>query len=178
MSRVFVIADTHFGHANVLKYTTRGQLFANIEEHDETLIENWNKTVTNRDVVFHLGDVTWDARKSFLDKTLTRLNGKRKYLVGGNHDDPKKLAPYFDAIYGVKDTGRRLCVLTHVPVYAQALYRWEFNIHGHTHDNLVLTNGKIDPKYVCVSCEHTQMRPIDLDELLTQIRGIPNAKER
>ncbi|OJU81632.1 MAG: hypothetical protein BGO10_08500 [Chlamydia sp. 32-24] len=44
------IADTHFSHANIIKYA--GRPFASVEEMDRALIENWNKCVGNDDQVF------------------------------------------------------------------------------------------------------------------------------
>lgn len=49
------IADTHFSHANIIKYANRP--FANVEEMDCVLIENWNLCVAEDDQVFFLGNV-------------------------------------------------------------------------------------------------------------------------
>ena len=40
----YFISDLHIGHKNVLSFDQRA--FKTIEEHDSTLIENWNNTVT------------------------------------------------------------------------------------------------------------------------------------
>lgn len=47
---VYFIADTHFGHQNALAFDNRK--FKTIEEHDNTLIENWNNAVGIDDEVF------------------------------------------------------------------------------------------------------------------------------
>lgn len=39
----FFIVDLHFGHKNILAFDNRP--FKNIEEHDEYIMNNWNKTV-------------------------------------------------------------------------------------------------------------------------------------
>ena len=57
MKRSFFIADTHFGHANVLKHDKRP--FADIEAHDKSLIENWNRALNDDDECYILGDVSW-----------------------------------------------------------------------------------------------------------------------
>ena len=53
----FFIADTHWGHKNSLSFDNRP--FKTIEEHDETLMNNWNNVVGIDDDVYLLGDVSW-----------------------------------------------------------------------------------------------------------------------
>ena len=80
--RIFFTSDTHFGHTNIIKYCNRP--FSSVEEHDETLIKNWNEKVGPDDIIFHLGDFAFGSEKQWMNY-LDRLNGK-KYLVIGNHD--------------------------------------------------------------------------------------------
>ena len=51
---VWVTSDTHFNHANIIKYCNRP--FSSVEEMNETIIANWNKVVSEDDMVYHLGD--------------------------------------------------------------------------------------------------------------------------
>lgn len=55
----FFTSDTHFGHANIIRFCKRP--FENVEEMNEALIENWNKVVSDDDTVFHLGEYTIDG---------------------------------------------------------------------------------------------------------------------
>lgn len=80
MSAVWLSSDTHFLHAMVAGL--RG--FATSEEHDETVIERWNKLVRPADFVWHLGDVGLGNEGKVLEQA-ARLNG-RKHLITGNHD--------------------------------------------------------------------------------------------
>lgn len=78
----FFTSDTHFGHENIIKFCKRP--YANVEEMNEALIENWNKVVGKDDIVFHLGDFALGG-STVWNSTLDRLNGKI-YLIFGNHD--------------------------------------------------------------------------------------------
>lgn len=153
-NRVFVVSDTHFGHA--LMAQTRG-FEGNIEAHDVALLHAWNATVRPEDTVWHLGDVYF--REGW--KYLSRLNG-RKRLVAGNHDSAKShfdvLAKHFEIVTGAVCLGQN--ILTHIPVHESQLRRFRLNIHGHSH-----ANALADSRYVCVSVEQLpNFAPITLIE--------------
>lgn len=159
----YVIADTHFGHKNLVeKYKARP--FATIEEHDRQLIERWNATVGKYDTVWVLGDVFFGACDPNL--VLGALTGIKK-LIMGNHDY-KPLEYYtlhFSRIYGAFEYGK--CILTHIPVHPNQLVRYKKNIHGHMHGNcLTVEDGSIDERYACVSAEHLNYTPILLQTVI------------
>lgn len=78
---IFFTADQHFGHASIIKHAHRP--FAGVDEMDEALIAAWNARVTNKDLVYHLGDFAW--RKSNIHAYANQLNGAI-ILIRGNHD--------------------------------------------------------------------------------------------
>ncbi len=174
--RTFLISDTHFGHTNILTFKrtdgTPLRPFSSIEEHDETIVENWNKVVKPADKVYHLGDVSMNKEGT---KILARCNGT-KVLIRGNHDTyaTKFYTQYFRDIYGVRALGDPKVILSHIPIHPTSLSRWKLNIHGHLHANLVLKHPAesmglddlLDTRYVCVSCEHINYTPILMEELL------------
>ena len=78
----YFISDLHFGHENCLVFDNRP--FKSIEEHDATIIKNWNDVVGMDDDVYLLGDISWyNATKTI--EIFNQLNG-RIHLIRGNHD--------------------------------------------------------------------------------------------
>lgn len=166
MSKTWVAADHHFGHANILTFKrddgTPLRPFSTLEEHDETLIANHNNVVGHEDRVYLLGDVC--IRRPFRH-LLGRLNG-RLVLVKGNHDIFKigDYLPYFDDIraYVVqKDKDGNKVILSHIPIHSDSLGRFGTNIHGHLHYQKI-----DDPQYVCVSMEHINYTPVEIHTAL------------
>jgi len=145
-NNTYITSDTHFGHRKEFIWQARG--FNSIEEHDEILIQNWNKRVRPQDSVYHLGDVCLQP-ETMIDKILPRLNGK-KYLILGNHDINKKLFPYFEkvlSIYHYRDF-----VFSHVPIHpAQMEFKWKncLMCHGHIHGD----SSFLGDKYFNVNIE-------------------------
>jgi calcineurin-like phosphoesterase family protein len=82
LARIWLIGDTHFGHANIIRYCNRP--FKTVEEMDEALIANWNARVNPGDSVLHVGDFAWRDPEKYLE----RLNGNILVLIG-NHDKPE-----------------------------------------------------------------------------------------
>jgi calcineurin-like phosphoesterase family protein len=183
MSNIFFIGDTHFRHDNILKFEPVYRPFKTIREHDEWLIARWNGVVKHDDFVWHMGDVVFgDDKASWLDKHMSRLNG-RKGLVLGNHDSPALIdayAKHFTKIAGTwfmpVSKGKKI-VLSHAPVHpCQFEHRAVANVHGHMHSKVVKKSGLYgasdqydDKRYLNVSVEHTKLTPISFDELLTRI---------
>jgi calcineurin-like phosphoesterase family protein len=155
--KTFVISDTHFGHRNILKYEADSRPFDNIEQHDETMVRRWNAVVSPKDTVYHLGDVLF-GENSF--DILGRLNGT-KNLILGNHDHYplEKYAKYFKKIHAYHAIHG--CLMSHIPIHESQFFRYKFNIHGHIHSRKLS-----DPRYICVSVEHTNLAPVLLADVI------------
>jgi calcineurin-like phosphoesterase family protein len=161
----FFISDTHFNHHAILTFETYARPFKTIEEHNEYLVEQWNKVVRPIDIVWHLGDVYFNSGHSYVP----RLNGRKK-LVMGNHDRLKYIAPYFEDVFGAANWKDR-AILTHVPIHPNQLEsRFKLNIHGHLHHvpRLLYTDSYGDTKdrwYFNVCCDHIGFKPIHWEEI-------------
>lgn len=82
MSKLHFTSDLHFGHANIIKYSSRP--FDSVDDMNEALIENWNQQVSPNDTVWSLGDFAF-AKYETIVEILRRLNGNI-HMVLGNHD--------------------------------------------------------------------------------------------
>lgn len=167
MAEKWFISDTHFFHANIIKYCQRP--FATAEHMNEHMIEHWNKLVKPQDNVYHLGDVGmgFKGEDGKLAALLMRLNGHKRLIVG-NHDNLKSpaLQNNFEKIElwkGWKDEGFT-CV--HIPLEIAQLRDGDVCVHGHIHNNIR------DGRYINVCVEHTNYRPVHMDEIKTKIKKL------
>jgi calcineurin-like phosphoesterase family protein len=80
--KTFIVADTHFRHENIIKYS--GRPFKTVEEMDEQMIKRWNSRVGKDDLVIHLGDFAL-GNKEEVSEIRNKLNGNI-ILLKGNHD--------------------------------------------------------------------------------------------
>lgn len=85
--RVWFTSDCHFGHKNVLEFTHRP--WVNKNQMEKGLVQNWNRVVSDRDLVFVLGDFYYHESRSELQRLIGTLKGKKIYFIPGNHDKPK-----------------------------------------------------------------------------------------
>lgn len=170
MPAIFLVSDTHFGHAGVCKFLrddgTKLRPWDDPEEMDEEMVKRWNETVRPKDKVYHLGDVVINRNAL---KTLSRLNGE-KVLIKGNHDIFKleEYTEHFKDVRGYHVLNGM--ILSHIPIHEESLARFGTNIHGHLHYNRVKKNEVIDPRYHCVCVEHTDYRPILFEDVIKKIQ--------
>ena len=175
MPAVFLVSDTHFGHAGVCRFLrddgTKLRPWDNPEEMDEEMVKRWNETVRPNDKVYHLGDVVINRRAL---KTLHRLNGD-KVLIKGNHDI-FRLDEYTEHFRDIRSYHvMNGMILSHIPVHEESLYRFGTNIHGHLHSNRVMRTDRfgvttIDPRYYNVCVEQTDFRPILFEDVIERIK--------
>lgn len=163
MSDIWIISDTHFGHANMLRFKDADDNpvrpnFDSADHMDEHMIEQWNSVVRDDDIVYHLGDVYFDHGY----KSLVKLKG-RKRLILGNHDNAK--SPYlqnnFQKILMWRMFPEFGLLLTHVPVHESSLgIKVNKNVHGHLHQRKIA-----DERYVNVSVECVSYTPVHIEQL-------------
>lgn len=167
--KVYVCADLHFNHSNIIKYENRP--FADRDEMNAGLITNWNSVVTGDDTVFVLGDVAF-CSKSRAKGLVSQLNG-RKILIMGNHDRAKPPAYWQDVGFDFVSPFPILykgCILRHEPpvddsdnlCVPDSPY---YQIYGHVHGHEEFPDHTGDA--ACVSIERLNYRPALLEDVLS-----------
>lgn len=177
MTKTWLISDTHFMHKNAYRFKNKAgspmRPWDTCEEGDAVMIERWNDVVSDKDRVYHLGDVSMPRRGLAVMK---QLKG-RKILICGNHDifRTTEYMEHFDQIVGTRKLGK--FILSHIPLHPGSIPQWAHaNIHGHMHGNIVMrekrnkvfpwfSTTEVDPRYINVCVEHTNFAPIDLEDL-------------
>lgn len=144
--KLWFTSDSHFGHKNVLIHEKRP--FASIEEHDEAIIENWNKFVSKQDEVKHVGDFCFRSDKP-ADWYLKRLNGQI-HIIWGNHDDHGKnnawkirdqFASHNEMAY-IKHEGQKIHLCHYRMMVWRSSNRESWHLCGHSHGNLNKYSGQ------------------------------------
>lgn len=185
MTDIWIISDTHFNHANILKFTDsktgkliRGERFSSTTEMDEFMIERWNSRVKPGDKVYHLGDVFF-GDKEYFQRLWPKLHGQKRLIVG-NHDDIKYLSNggFFSKVYMWRMFTEFGLLLTHVPVHPSNLRVVNdsddiplFGIHGHIHQN----SSPIGP-YRNVSVEVIDYTPVNIETLAAEAKQYFNTQ--
>lgn len=136
--RILFIADLHLGSERIIRLCHRP--FRSVEEQNEIIASNWQKSVKNDDVVYLLGDIA-EGDYELSVRILSRLPG-RKILVVGNHDDEESISHYrragiFESIvpYAKDHQGQTEIILFHYPIMD-----WENRqfgsclVYGHIHN--------------------------------------------
>lgn len=151
-SKVWIVADTHLGHKNIIKHCPHRAVVGGFDiddmaAHDEWLINIWNTTVNKHDTVYIIGDFSFHDRERTI-KLLNRLHGK-KHLILGNHDKSSyQLENYFVSISLRKEvTFKKECfdflledfgvVFEHYPMLVWNKKHYGIvQMHGHSHGRL------------------------------------------
>ena len=178
----FFTSDTHFGHANIIRFCNRP--FRNVEEMNEALIENWNLVVSEDDTVFHLGDFAFGGSNVW-KSIIPRLNGHINLIIG-NHDRKNLRQGYmsfFDMVVPqlqieIEDTS---IYLNHYPFLCYGgSYRGVWQLFGHVHsgpgaDGLDISRLRVLlPTQYDVGVDNNNFTPISYREVKNKIEAQKN----
>jgi calcineurin-like phosphoesterase family protein len=175
---IYFISDTHFGHANIIKFDNRkDKAFKDINEMNQFIIDKWNSIITDEDTVYCLGDFSYKISTKTLLHIFNSLNGKI-ILIEGNHDartlKANKIAHRFESVHKLLELNYNKIhfVLCHYPLESWRLKeRKSIHLHGHVHGNLEYNRFK---NRIDVSCEAIDYTPISIEEIIKKVYNETN----
>ena len=163
--RVWVTADTHFGHAQATSLFARPVAIDDACAMDEFLLDRINSRVHRRDRLLHLGDFTgpriWkgdEGKESvrYAAEIRARIACKSIELVRGNHDPARKrLKGLFDEVHEVLtfrgwSGGEDRVVCCHYPLRTwQGAFDGSMHLYGHTHGTCEAKGRSMDVGVDC-----------------------------
>ncbi len=155
MSQVWFTADTHFGHANIVKYCGRPFLNADeqshaaedprggwrvrvsaatVERHDTALLQAINESVMPNDTLWILGDFCLGKHEAAA-RYRNRIVCRNVNLVWGNHDDRFVGSCFSKTIEQgmIRVQGQKIW-LNHYPMRSwDGRFRGSWHLYGHVH---------------------------------------------
>lgn len=167
----YFTSDTHFGHDKEFVYGPRG--FKTLKDMENTIITNWNNTVTPEDDVYVLGDFFLGTNLNFVKETINNLNGNI-HIIRGNHDTDAKINLYKGITKIVEiewakviKIDKRLFYLSHYPTLTAGLNcspeHAVYNLFGHTHSKKKFYEDR--PYMYNVAVDAHNCTPISIDEI-------------
>lgn len=170
---VWLITDTHFGHAKMVEYCGRPENFTS------QIFENLLMLVRPGDTLIHLGDFCIGNDEIFMTAYVAATPGVHRILVRGNHDhesDNWYLQHGFDFVcqaFRNKYFGSNI-LFSHIP-QANNFSTINYNIHGHFHNaDHRRTEPELqalyDPEFhKLLAIENTDLKPVQLIKFLENI---------
>lgn len=178
-SDVFITSDIHASHRNICrgvstwdlsKYMTRN--FSDIEEMNDKIIENINKTVPSDALLIQMGDLSFNGFDN-IEKIVKRINCKNIISFIGNHDhhiqrNKNNICRLFLNVFYMDCMmyAGKCITLCHFPIdewYESP--KGGIMLHGHLHsspENRITLKNRID-----VGIDgHPEFRPYHMSEIM------------
>lgn len=170
------VADLHLDHGNIIKYCHRPFLSdteqglvdmidkglvpqrelrisqESIKNMTDTILDSINATVQKTDTLVIGGDFCWTTRENRdrrAKELRDRINCDNVYLIWGNHDDRRTLAPLFKGCYDqymFKVDGEHI-FMSHYPCRSWDMaHHGAWMLYGHVHNLFWYEdNGQLSP---------------------------------
>jgi len=166
---IYLTADTHFGHKNIIKFAKRP--FETVKEMDQELIHRWNSKVRPNDDIYHLGDFSF-SDEGRMHEILLQLNG-RIHMIWGNHDhrlrNDANLRNFFawTRYYHEINYNREKFILFHYPMFEwNKMHRGSYHCFGHVHGSTLGRGGRS----MDVGVDVHDYYPVHIDEVVDTLK--------
>ena len=168
--KIFLIADQHYNHANIIKYSERP--FKDVQEMNAALDSNHQNTVRPTDCTIHIGDFLFGTAEQLIRK-MAYLHGTH-YLMNGSHDRaleeleeqgiPEELNEkiiILPQVFEFQYAGKKITLHHYAQLRWRASHHGAVHFFGHSHGHLNHPGRAID---VGVDCQ--KFYPVQLDEMI------------
>lgn len=185
---IWFTSDEHYFHKNIIRFCARP--YEDEFIMNKALIDEHNKVVGDKDIVFHLGDFTFKSQELAFD-IIKQLNGQHVF-IRGNHDywtqtNENRL---FEDIVRLVGPNRVLDILdykeifvgkNHLCLFHFPMLTWHkgssgsIHLHGHCHGNVDQKNIDDNVKRIDVGVDSAfkvfgEYRPFHIDEVLELVK--------
>lgn len=163
--KVFVTSDTFFGR----KKTATARGFSSAGEMNQAIMANWNKKVSEDDIVIHLGNFAWTPNDVI--EMMELLNGKLIFMLGDRDHALIMCAEEDESINIIQDqiTVQDGVVLSHWPLEVWiGKDKGKYHFHGHTEPNIRTDIQKMLRVNVC--CDNWSLAPIEIADTLDLLK--------
>jgi len=182
----WVASDCHWYHTNIIKYcqrpfTNEGDLDdsgnwiseevaqKSTELMNETMFNNWQSLIGEKDKVFFLGDWVIGAENKYKTGQILhdQLHG-RKIFIQGNHDEHIHRFTNIRVIDGTIQVSYKGLnfMMSHEPIWEHSP-DIDIYICGHIHNNE--ENERLLPNMINVSMEMTDYKPVHIDAIIEKV---------
>lgn len=172
---IYFTSDFHFCHNKPFLYEPRG--FSNIYDMNETIIQNFNKSISWDDDLFILGDLFLNDNENGL-KYVRRLPG-RLHILRGNHDTDARMEMllsepriYYHGYADIFKYKKYIFYLSHYPTmtanYDDKKKYPLINLYGHTHQKTNFYNNNSFMYHVGLDSHNCY--PVSIDQIIEDIK--------
>lgn len=164
-------SDTHFGHANIIRYCRRP--FTSVEYMNGHMIREWNNRVQPEDEVWHCGDFAFGKDGEKVTRWVRPLLRGKIHLIRGNHDIFST-----DSLFAsVKDYEEIAVQGQKIVLFHYGLRTWHhdlrgtWHLFGHSHAALPSHGKSFD-----VGVDAWNFRPVSFAEIRAKMNTLDIAK--
>lgn len=176
---IWFTSDTHFGHANAIKFTNRP--FKSVEEMEKVFVRNINQRVKFNDHLYHLGDFSFRMSADDAKCVRERIRCKNVHLIKGNHDKNWQRAELEGAflleplVCNIKlEDGQKFSCCHYPMLDWPSLRHGAIHLHGHIHSSREynLWNRENGDLRFDVGVDANDYAPVSMEEILDFFKGV------
>lgn len=168
---IWFSADYHLSHKNIIKYCDRP--FEGVEVMDETILKNLNDAVKPGDILYFLGDLTFD--KKVATDFFESFKSIQIHYIIGNHDNKAVINIAKEHCVTVSSLKDIKVEEQHITLCHYAMRVWNkshFNswqLFGHSHGTLSSVGKQHD-----VGVDSNNFSPISFEDLIELMKEKPD----